>query len=230
MTSIHNSKISKLFYKYRFYLLLLTLLQYFFVPTFDKFSIPGIVFKIFTSTILILSGANFIQKDKSNLRRSWFVFGIFNIGLAFAYNVFPENETLEKFLYLMFFFFFVVITVNLLQQIIKIPEVDVDVIVGSFCGYVLIGIISFFLFVIVNVSIPNSFSGIPDNTELRNNELFYFAFTCLTTVGFGDIVPTAGLSQKLAVFTAAVGQFYIAVVVAILISRFMQENNRTKIR
>lgn len=121
-----------------------------------------------------------------------------------------------------------VITANLLQQIISINEVDLDVLIGSFCGYLLVGIICFFVIFIVNAYMPEAYTGVSTDPHDRNSDLFYFAFTCLTTLGFGDILPADNLSQKIAVFTAAIGQFYIAVVVALLISRFMQSGNAEK--
>lgn len=75
---------------------------------------------------------------------------------------------------------------------------------------------------------PEAYTGVSKDANDRDSDLLYFAFTCLTTLGFGDILPVVNLSQKIAVFTAAIGQFYIAVVVSILISRFIQENKNNK--
>jgi cobalt/nickel transport system permease protein len=113
----------------------------------------------------------------------------------------------------------------LVLQIYRINEVTKDVIIGSFCGYLLIGICSFFLFVLIDIHEPNSLSGLSLDSNLRIPQIFYFAFTCLTTLGFGDISATTIISQKLAVFTAAIGQFYIAVIVAILVSRLLHITN-----
>ncbi len=168
-----------------------------------------------------MSGANFIQKKKKQLRNYWFIFGFINIGIAIFSEIDPGNVFLSSCRYLLLFAFFIVITINLLQQIFSIKEVTIDVIIGSFCGYLLLGIINFFLFTLIDYSNTNAFSGLTDDLSLRISQIFYFTFTCMTTIGFGDILPSNLLSQKLAVFTASIGQFYIAVVVAILVSRFM---------
>ena len=52
------------------------------------------------------------------------------------------------------------------------------------------------------------------------SKINYFAFICLTTVGFGDITPVQPIARMLAVTTAVVGQLYLAVVMGILIGRF----------
>lgn len=214
------------FYTYRFYLLLITILLNFFITPLVFQPLLKTVIRILTSTSIMLAGANFIQRDKMLLRNVWFLFGMLITGLITFANLIPENVLIESIQYVMLFIFFLVITINLLQQIFTIKEVTSDVIVGSFCGYILIGIISFFLFVLVDFSVPDSFSGLSSDFNTRISDLFYFAFTCLTTLGFGDILPTNIISQKLAIFTAAIGQFYIAVVVAILVSRLLQSRSK----
>ena len=209
------------FYNYRFYLLLAALILNFFIPPLNYFPLVNILFKLMTIAILLMSGANFIQKKKNQLRNFWFIFGVVNIVVAIFSELNPGNIFLASCRYILLFAFFLVITVNLLQQIFSIKEVTVEVIIGSFCGYLLLGIISFFLFALIDYSDHNAFSGLSDTFSDRVSQLFYFTFICLNTIGFGDILPLSTLSQKLAVFTACVGQFYIAVIVAILVSRFL---------
>jgi voltage-gated potassium channel len=215
-------------YTNRFYLLFITLLLNFFIPPLNMFPLMKVAFKLFTVTIMLLSGANFIQEDKKKLRNLWFFFGFINIIFALFFNFFPDNLLIENIQYILLFLFFVVITASLLQQIFSIHEVTSDVIIGSFCGYLLLGIISSFIFSLIEISVPHSLSGLSSDFNERNAQLFYYAFTCLTTLGFGDILPLNAVSQKLSVFTAASGQFYIAVVVAILISRFLQRAANAK--
>ncbi|NCU92164.1 MAG: two pore domain potassium channel family protein, partial [Synechococcaceae bacterium WB7_1B_046] len=49
--------------------------------------------------------------------------------------------------------------------------------------------------------------------------LNYFAFSCLSTVGFGDIVSTNHPGEMLSVIVAVVGPLYLAVVMGLLIAR-----------
>ena len=222
---IHSRKIPNKLYLYRFYLLLITLLMNFFFPSLHEGSLQHIFLKLTEVAILLLSAANFIDKDQRGLRITWFIFGFINFAAAFAFNFFPEKTEFELIQSALMFVFFLVITISLLQQIFAIRKVTGDVIVGSFCGYLLIGVLSFNLMSMVDLLIPNSFSGLSDYHFQRANELFYFAYTCLTTLGFGDIVPTGFFSQKISVFTAAIGQFYISIVVAILVGRYMRNTS-----
>ena len=54
----------------------------------------------------------------------------------------------------------------------------------------------------------------PDGQELA---ALYFSFVTLTTVGYGDLVPTTSSFASLAMFEAVIGQLYLAIVVARLV-------------
>lgn len=226
-SSVYKKNFRERLYIYRFYLLFFTLLLNFFIPPFSVSPLLKVTFSLFTVIIMLLSAANFIQKDNKFMRTTWFLFGFINICFAVLSTLFPDNSLIENTQYILLFFFFSGVTVSLLVQIINIKEVTMDVIVGSFCGYILIGVISFFIFSLIEISIPDSLSGLSGDFNNRISQIFYFTFSCLTTIGFGDILPLNYLSQKLAVFTGALGQFYIAVVVAILVSRFMHRSDKT---
>ena len=63
---------------------------------------------------------------------------------------------------------------------------------------------------------PGSFSGISEA-----GDLLYFSFVTLTTVGFGEITPHSIISKRLAVFEAAMGCIYLAVIIAMIVGRYM---------
>ncbi|MBV6479701.1 MAG: hypothetical protein HGGPFJEG_02492 [Ignavibacteria bacterium] len=215
-------------YKYRFYLLLISLLSNFFLPPFQINPLINTILKTILISFLILTGANFIKKDNGKLRKICFYFGLVNIILAILLDFLPENNKTLFAQHLLLMLFFIVITVNLIQQIFTIDKVTWDVIVGSFNGYILLGISSYFLLVLVEIANPGSLSGLNGNMNEKYSQIFYFAFVCLTTVGFGDILPTKVISQKICILTSVTGQLYIAVVVAILISRFLSHKKNSQ--
>jgi hypothetical protein len=49
-------------------------------------------------------------------------------------------------------------------------------------------------------------------------QLIYFSFVTIATLGYGDIAPRLPLAQMLAVLEAVTGQFFVAVVIAWLVS------------
>ncbi|TAF56664.1 MAG: potassium channel protein [Sphingobacteriia bacterium] len=209
-------------YAKRFYVLVCTLLLGFFVPPVEGKTAFNLVYKLVSVTVMLLTSANFIQRKKKHLRAAWFLFGLLNIVLAIYLSFYPDEPALERSRDELLLLFFLVITVSLVQQIFAIPKVTADVILGSFCGFLLMGIISFLCFSILESLVPGSIGYQGHAAPIAPGKIFYFAFTCLTTVGFGDIVAKNLYAQQLAILTAVVGQFYIAVVVAILISRYIR--------
>jgi hypothetical protein len=51
----------------------------------------------------------------------------------------------------------------------------------------------------------------------------YFSFATLTTLGYGDIVPTSPVSRMLASVEAIAGQLYLAVLVSRLVGLHIAE-------
>ena len=56
--------------------------------------------------------------------------------------------------------------------------------------------------------------------------LTYFSFVTLTTVGYGDISPVSPAARTLAWVEAVTGQFYLAVIVAGLVSVLVAKGKR----
>lgn len=54
-------------------------------------------------------------------------------------------------------------------------------------------------------------------------EGMYFSFITLATVGYGDIVPGNAVVRNIAIAEAIAGQFYLAVMIARLMSLYMRE-------
>jgi hypothetical protein len=57
----------------------------------------------------------------------------------------------------------------------------------------------------------------------RQTELLYFSLVTLSTIGYGDIVPLSGEVRILAALEGVTGVLYIAITVALLVSRFRNE-------
>ena len=69
--------------------------------------------------------------------------------------------------------------------------------------------------ILENIS-PGSFSGTPES-----GDLLYFSFVTLTTVGYGDVLPLSALGKRLAIVEGAMGSIYMAVIVAMIVGRYM---------
>jgi Na+/H+-dicarboxylate symporter len=53
----------------------------------------------------------------------------------------------------------------------------------------------------------------------------YYGFITMTTVGYGDILPLKPYTRSLATFIAVAGQFYMAIIVALLVGKFAAQHD-----
>jgi voltage-gated potassium channel Kch len=56
--------------------------------------------------------------------------------------------------------------------------------------------------------------------------MLYFSLTTLTTTGYGDIVPVDPFARSLANLESLIGQFYLAITVARLVTLEMEHRSR----
>lgn len=107
-------------------------------------------------------------------------------------------------------------------------EVNFHRVIGAVLLYLTIGLIFVSLYGFVEVSIPNSFNGLPplrDDLTVSGN-LIYFSFTTLTSVGYGDIVPVHPIGRSLANIEAIIGQLYPATLLARLVTLELESRNK----
>jgi voltage-gated potassium channel Kch len=75
---------------------------------------------------------------------------------------------------------------------------------------------------------PAGFAGLPapigDLGELAT--MMYFSLTTLTTTGYGDIVPVDPFARSLANLESVIGQFYLAITVARLVTLEVEDRRR----
>ena len=116
--------------------------------------------------------------------------------------------------------YFTIITLLLFNDVFRAREVSIPIVIGSFSGYFLIGVLFFLFFALLDIALPDTLN--IDNSLTEGLEsTFYFSFITLATVGYGDYLPTSTLGQKVAILEALAGQFYIAAVIATIVGKFI---------
>jgi hypothetical protein len=112
-----------------------------------------------------------------------------------------------------------------LDYVLRSAEVSVDRIFAAIVAYILAGLGFAAAYQTIVALAPESFA-LPaaadgaGTAELVEVQLIYFSFVTLATLGYGDITPRGPLAQMLAVVEAVAGQFYVAVVIAWLVSAY----------
>ena len=103
-------------------------------------------------------------------------------------------------------------------------RVNHDVIFAAISAYLLLGIAWGHLYELLEMTAPGSFKGL--GADLIKDDLFYFSFVTLCTLGFGDVVPITRPARSLTILEAVIGQLYIAVLIARLMGSYVAELRR----
>lgn len=103
----------------------------------------------------------------------------------------------------------------ILRHIRRRNRVTVDVVFSALNAYLLIGLLFALVYTAIGHADPGLFAPPQDPTE--GSALYYFSFVTLTTIGYGDITPSADWVRSIAVLEGLVGQVFLVVLVARLV-------------
>ncbi len=113
--------------------------------------------------------------------------------------------------------------VNLLTFILRAHRVTGEVLCAGVATYLTIGITFGILFELIESIVPGSIFIDPRSMQtggLPSMSCAYFSFITLATVGYGDIVPVSPTARMLAIVESTIGTFYIAIIIARLVSLY----------
>ena len=118
--------------------------------------------------------------------------------------------------------FFIVMVLTLILQIANKARVDARVILAAINAYLLLGMGFSIIVAVIDMANPGAF-GFPDAAGVtsRVSDHIYYAFVTLTTLGYGDVVPKAPYAKSLAILAGVSGQMYVAIVIALLVGKFV---------
>ena len=125
--------------------------------------------------------------------------------------------------------------IRLVTRFASTKRVTEALLMGANAGYLYIGLAAGLVMSALETIQPGSFqplemANVGDSSVLASARLFsainYYAFVCLTTVGFGDISPMLPLSRMVSVATSVAGPLYLAAVMGVLIGRFASSLDR----
>lgn len=106
--------------------------------------------------------------------------------------------------------------VAILRRIIMHERVTTETVLGAVCVYLLLGFSFALLFMAIGyVSSLPFFTG---QLHATASQYLFFSYSTLTTVGYGNLVPAGSVGQSFAMLEALVGQIYLVIVVARLVS------------
>jgi len=208
--------------KYRFKFLLFFILLYLILPAFiTNESVYSIVVVVCLSFIFLQS--LFVLTEKNwHLILGYVAVGTI-LGISWFSQVFDHsNVTIDMFKLGLYALFFSFVMITLFRWLIKSANVTIDSIIVAIAIYCLFGIIGGSLASAIYILYPEQAYNMPDTIQHFDLlDFTYFSFVTLTTLGYGDITPIRQESQTLSYMLAVIGQFYMAIIIAILVSQYI---------
>ncbi|MEW4563071.1 potassium channel family protein [Bremerella sp. JC770] len=140
------------------------------------------------------------------------------------WSFFFPNDQVSVLRYVVSFFFLGFTAALLLKSIVRRDEVTPNAILGSICVYLLLGLMwalgysALFFIEASPFDLPPTATGDALHGHPSFATLIYFSFVTMSTLGYGDITPQTDLARTLAWTQSVTGQFYLAVLVARLVS------------
>ncbi|HEY3898680.1 MAG TPA: ion channel [Chthoniobacter sp.] len=112
---------------------------------------------------------------------------------------------------------------NILRFILLAPRVNAEVLCASIATYLSLGLLWALAYHLVALVNPAAFA--INVTQLPGQSMngfasFYFSFTTLTTLGYGDITPVSKAARMLASLEAMTGTLYVAILIARLVALY----------
>lgn len=197
-------------------LLLIILPPFIYTSNLGKFS-----FEVIYAATLILGSIHITRNYWelfSSMILSTIVFALFILNST-SFTLGISSSVLSTVLFSLFF-------INLIKYIINTKKVNSNALFACISGYILLGIVSSLFFSLLLIYTQE----LPFKSEENNfYDLIYFSFTTITSVGYGDIVPTTPLAKSVTILVSIAGQLYLTFIVGIIIGKYLvHQTSNTK--
>jgi len=185
------------------------------------FLLPVFEFETSIISVIIFSIILLLSAYSINSKVTLFAFGAILLELATRATDFIYLHYIAELLTNLFIIF---IVASVIKELLIKKNVDIYTLVEAINGYLLLAIMFISLVAFCDLYIPGSYNA----AGKSDMELVYYSLITLTTAGYGDITPQLPISQSLSMLMAVTGQFYVAVIVAILVGKFSSNYKKTE--
>lgn len=110
---------------------------------------------------------------------------------------------------------------ELMRFVLRAPTIDREVVSAAISSYICMGLLWAFAYILVSKVTPGSFASFGQPVaSLDPYDAFYFSFTTLITIGFGDITPLARVPKMLAILEGMTGMFFVVTLISSLVAMY----------
>jgi len=176
---------------------------------------------VLNSILVVLS----TEKKAAGLKKLVWILWIIGL-LASLSALFPLQQELKKLcleLESVFHFLVLMICIGIILSVVfRAKRITVDGIFAAFVAYLLLAFAFGLIYNFMIIQSPDSFKGAL-STNNHFGDVIYFSLVTIATLGYGDIVPATNAARTIATIEAVIGQFYVAVIVAVLVGLFISQ-------
>ena len=203
-------------------ILLIALFALIFVaPPIDHFS----TFLTNTALIVVVISGIYAAEYKKRVFRILLSLGLMTlISMAVSF-ILPENRPLNILPFILVICSLTFSTIALVAHVSQARTVERSTVLCAINSYLLMGLTASVLFLILDFAVPASFTDLEAGPGSLS-QFIYYGFVTLSTLGYGDITPSTPMARSLAVFVTLVGQLYLVIVMAMIIGKFLNSQNR----
>ena len=124
--------------------------------------------------------------------------------------------------------FVIFVISRLLRHVLSAEDVNHETLCACISGFLMIGLLWTIAFTAIGKLDPHAFSFSVPGESMDGFDAFYFSYITLSTIGYGDIAPISRVARMLCVMEAITGMFYVAILVARLVSIYSSRPNQPK--
>jgi uncharacterized membrane protein len=113
-------------------------------------------------------------------------------------------------------------TLVVFAGVFRSPRVTGDVLAGAVAGYILLGLVWAGVHALVEAYRPHSYAVATNAAGAPTyNDLVYFSFVTLMSIGYGDVVALGGPARMLVICEGITGVAFNTIVLALLVSKYL---------
>ncbi|MDJ0537087.1 MAG: ion channel [Xenococcaceae cyanobacterium MO_207.B15] len=200
-------------------LLAIIILLFLLSPTLEGTAGQIIISAIFLGTIIAIIRT-------FNLNKRFFFLLLMFAATSFTLDVYTKlqgnierDKLFQLVIQIIYCLFILAALVTINRKIFSEKKVSADTIKGGISVFFLIGIVWGLLYSMIYLLDPDAFSYSGEGLDSLDS-MFYFSFTTLTTLGYGDITPVSNLARTLANLQAIAGMMYPSIFIARLVGLY----------
>jgi hypothetical protein len=178
-------------------------------------------------SLIIIVCINVVSHSRIAIISSIVLVPVIILGYYFLFYAIPTREFFIIH-FLSISVLMIVMTSVVISSVASQEVITIDTLLGSICGYLLIGLTWSYFYLTIAAYNPNAFSYHPTNASLRDNvqHFMYFSYVTLTTLGYGDILPMTDFAKASSWLETVTGQIYLAMWISQLVALHIAQRFR----